>query len=262
VAVAVVDGVATLTVSNLAVTGQSGVVLRAKYSGDARSKYAEQDLSHIVNKATVVISNIVAAPDVSTYGQHVTIQAELSVAAPGSATISGVARLYRVLPDDSAALLESASVSVIAGATTVTFAQTLPAGNNALRVKYDGSDDLAAAQSAVIALIVNKGIGCKWFNASCFSTVSLKRCIADACVCSAFCHYHRHRCQPKPVWSSSDPICKRPKLVLYRGVCIWSGYNKHISENNRHGRAAVWYSFPHCKPSRSSCGIYPVGSTL
>jgi len=116
-----INGVATLSVNGLAVSDPSGVTFLAKYSGDDRSRSSEQDLSHVVNKAVVVLNNVVATPNPSTYGQEVTIQGELSVVAPGAGIITGSVDL---LWDGE--LLQSADVVQVNGVYTITFAVSAP----------------------------------------------------------------------------------------------------------------------------------------
>jgi parallel beta-helix repeat protein len=135
----VVNGVATFSVSNLAVGSHS---IRATYSGDASFAASKSTaLSQSVRKAATS-TTLTSSLDPSTIGQAVTFTAALTAGATGTVSFE----------DGGAVLFTAPLVNGVASYTT----SALAAGSHRMVAVYSGDGSYAASTSAAVKQVVNK----------------------------------------------------------------------------------------------------------
>ncbi|WP_316785175.1 Ig-like domain repeat protein [Streptomyces sasae] len=140
-----VGGVATLTVSNLAVGNHS---LTATYSGsgDYNTSTSPVDTQTVAkaNTATALTS----APDPTVFGQAKTLTATVASVAPGAGTPTGTVSFF-----DGVTLLGTASLS---GGVATLSVSTLGVGSHSLTATYSGSPNHNSSVSPADPQTVNK----------------------------------------------------------------------------------------------------------
>ena len=141
---ALVVGVATLAVSNLAVGTRS---ITANYTGDATfASSTSNTLSQVVNLAATTVS-VTASPNPSTLGQNVTFTASVSGAAGGTPT-------GRITFKDGVVVLGQGTLS---GGTTSFATASLTVGTRSITALYAGDGQFSSSTSSALSQTVQKG---------------------------------------------------------------------------------------------------------
>jgi hypothetical protein len=139
---------ATFTTSSLAVASHS---ITAIYGGDANfSTSTSHALTESVGKdATTTI--LTASTNSPTYGQSVTLTAQITVVAPGSGTPTGTVTFR-----DGSSSLGTGTVKVVGGIAEATLTTSkLSQGNHSLTAVYGGSSSYAGSTSATLSEAVS-----------------------------------------------------------------------------------------------------------
>jgi hypothetical protein len=96
-------------------------------------------------------ATVVATPNPSPYGEHITLSASISIVAPAAGTLTGTATFF-----DGATTLGSQPVDRSGQASLVI--ALLPAGSHDFTVHYSGDDNFNGSTSPVQQHLVDKGI--------------------------------------------------------------------------------------------------------